>query len=290
MNYKIITDSASNLSNELIEKHGLDIIPLAFIVDGKEELGYKKGETINLADFYDSMRQGKHASTSMPNEGIATKLFEDILKSGKDIIYIGFSSALSGTFELMNSILLSLIEKYPERKFKAIDSLCASGGQGLLVHEACIKMNDGIEFEELAQWIEDSKLCINHWFTVEDLKYLHRGGRVSKAAAIAGTILNVKPVLHVDNEGRLIPMSKAKGRRQSLKQLVKHFSDDCFDINAKQDVFINHADSLIDAMFVQKEIQELCPNANITLGFIDPVIGAHSGPGTIALFFRAAGR
>ncbi|MCL2888925.1 MAG: DegV family protein [Eggerthellaceae bacterium] len=290
MNYEIVTDSSSNLTESYIDSVGLHILPLTFMVDEMQYQSYLKGERTDLKQFYTMMREGKVITTSLPNLGEAEALFRSILSEGKDIIYLGFSSGLSGTYEAISLILKDIGAEFPERKVLSVDTLAASGGQGLLVYLAVEKALEGLLIEELAAWAEDIKFKIAHWFTVDDLMFLFRGGRVSKTSAWAGTMLSIKPVLCVNDQGLLIPMEKLRGRKKSLNALVDHIRKSGLQPFADQTVFINHGDCLEDAQYVAEAIREELGVSNLVINYIDPVIGAHSGPGTLALFYLAENR
>lgn len=290
MNFEIVTDSSSNLVEEYIEENNVHILPLTFLVDDKQYQSYLKGQHTDLQQFYTMMRDQKAITTSLPNLADAKNLFKEILDSGKDVVYLGFSSGLSGTYEAIDIIIKDLVAEYPDRKILSVDTLAASGGQGLLVYYAIEMAKAGKSLEEVTQWVEDNKLKLAHWFTVDDLMFLFRGGRVSKTSAWAGTMLNIKPVLHVDDKGHLIPMEKVRGRKKSLLALVEHMRDSADRPIENQIVFINHGDCLEDAEFVRDKIKEEFGVTNFVINYVDPVIGAHSGPGTLALFFLANGR
>lgn len=287
MNFEIVTDSSCNLTEEMIDDLGVHILPLVFMSDGQEYRSYLKGEKTDLKQFYTMMREGKVFTTSLPNMADAETLIRGLLEEGKDVLYLGFSSALSGTCESVRMLCRQLSEEFPQRTVRAVGTLAASGGQGLLVYHACKKAQAGASLDEVAQWVEDNRLNLAHWFTVDDLMFLLRGGRVSKVSAYMGTMLNIKPVMHVDDEGRLIPMEKVRGRKKSLQALVKHLDESAWKPVKDQPVFITHGDCLEDAQYVADLIRERHGDVDITINYVDPVIGAHSGPGTLALFFLA---
>ena len=212
-----------------------------------------------------------------------------MLQQGTDVLYLAFSSGLSGTYNASRLMFEELAEQYPERKVVTVDTLAASMGEGLLVYLAVQQKKQGKSLEEVAKWVEDNRLKLSHWFTVDDLNHLKRGGRVSGAAAFFGTMLNIKPVLHVDDEGHLIPMEKVRGRRQSLDALVDHMAKTGID-NAHQTVFISHGDCQSDVEYVADQIRRRFGTKDIHTNYIGPVIGTHSGPGTVALFFLAQNR
>ena len=290
MNYEIVTDSSCNLTEELIDEFGLHVLPLTFMSDGKQYQSYLKGERTDLKQFYTMMREGKVFTTSLPNLSDSEALLREILERGKDILYIGFSSGLSGTFEATELLLRELKEEYPERTVYAVDTLAASGGQGLLVWHAMQRVKAGESIEQVRDWLENNKLNLAHWFTVDDLMFLFRGGRVSKTSAWAGTMLNIKPVMHVNNEGRLIPVEKVRGRKKSLHALVDHMEKTAIQPISEQMVFINHGDCAEDAQLVADEVKSRLGVKDVIINYVDPVVGAHSGPGTMALFFLASER
>lgn len=289
MNFEIVTDSSCNLVEDMIDDFGLHILPLTFMVDGEDKVyqSYLKGERTDLKQFYTMMREGKVFKTSLPNLADAESLFRKILAEGKDILYLGFSSGLSGTYQAIELLTKQLQEEYPNQKIFSVDTLAASGGQGLLIWYAVQHARAGESIEQVRDWVEENKLHLAHWFTVDDLMFLFRGGRVSKTAAWAGTLLNIKPVLHVDDEGHLIPMEKVRGRKKSLNALVDHMASSANKPISDQMVFITHGDCADDAEYVASLVKERFGVREVVINYVDPVIGAHSGPGTMALFFLA---
>lgn len=290
MSFAIVTDSSSNLTEEIIDRFDLSVLPLTFMVDGEEYRSYLKGEKTDLAQFYTMMREGKVITTSLPNLQESRETIEALLKAGDDVLYLGFSSGLSGTYQAIELLLSELAGLYPERTVASVDTLAASGGQGLLVTYAAKMREDGASLTAVRDWVEDHKLHLAHWFTVDDLMFLFRGGRVSRTAAWAGTMLNIKPVMHVDDEGHLIPLEKVRGRKKSLKALVDHMEQTADAPVADQTVYITHGDCLEDAEYVAGLVRERFGVIDIMINWVDPVIGAHSGPGTMALFFLASQR
>ena len=285
-NYQIITDSCCDLTAEMIEKLGLKVVPLNMIFRGETLTDSVSGE---IKAFYDAMRAGESATTSAVNpEGWATAI-EPVLAAGQDALVITFSSGLSTTYQSAMIAADELREKYPDRKIVVVDSLCASLGQGLLCWHACQKRDSGLELEELAQWLEDHKLNLCHWFTVDDLVYLKRGGRVSAATALVGTLLNIKPVLHVDNEGHLVSVSKVRGRKASLQAMADQMAKLA---NPGENDFITicHADCREDAETLANMLKERLGVKEVFIGYTGAVIGSHSGPGTLALFFLGKNR
>lgn len=283
-NYVIVTDSTSNLPEEMIEKYDLKILSLNYYVDDKEYKGYIRGGNNDLSEFYRMMRERKEIKTSLVNLGVALKVLEDILKEGKDYLYLGFSSALSGTFQMVSMATEELKKKYPERKAYAIDTRAAALGEGLLVHYAVKNREDGMAIEENAEWILNKRNHLCHWFTVDDLFFLKRGGRISSTTAIVGTALSIKPVLHVDDDGKLIPVENVRGRKKALNELVKHMEESIVEPE-RQSVYISHGDCIKDAEYVAEKVKKIYDVKEVLIRMLDPVIAAHSGPGTVALFF-----
>ena len=290
MDFEIVTDSSCNLKEEMIDEFGLHVLPLTFMVDGEQRQSYLKGQVTDLQQFYTMMREGKVITTSLPNLADSEALLRGLLEAGRDVLYLGFSSGLSGTYEAISFLCNQLAAEFPERKIFSVDTLAASGGEGLLVWHAVQKAREGLSIEELRDWVEQHKLNLAHWFTVDDLMFLWRGGRVSKTSAWAGTLLNIKPVLHVDDEGHLIPMEKVRGRKKSLNALVDHMEKSAIPPVADQMVFITHGDCLEDAEYVANKVRERFGVRDVVINYVDPVIGAHSGPGTMALFYMAESR
>lgn len=290
MNFEIVTDSSSNLLDETIGRFGLHILPLTFMIDGQQRQSFVKGEKSDLKQFYTMMREGKVITTSLPNMSDSEILLRSLLEAGRDILYLGFSSGLSGTYQAIALLLDNLAAEFPERRVMHVDTLAASGGEGLLVYKAAQMAQAGASIEETRQWIEDNKLKLAHWFTVDDLMFLFRGGRVTRTSAWAGTMLNIKPVMHVDNDGHLIPLEKVMGRKKSILGMLKHMEKTADAPINEQTVFITHGDCLEDAEFLRDKIAEKFGVTDIHINYVDPVIGAHSGPGTLALFFLASHR
>ncbi len=288
-NYVIISESTADISQNMVDELGIKVMPMAFELSGKSYLHYPDAREMGIHEFYQHLRKGEKSVTSLINTETFLDFFEPILKEGNDILYIAFSSGLSGTY---NSSLLAreeLLERYKDSKIICIDSKAASAGEGLLVYSAAKKKEEGLTIEELGNWLEQNihKLC--HWFTVDDLNHLKRGGRVSAFSAGIGTALNVKPILHVDDEGHLIPMEKVRGRKKSIYALLNHMIG-TFTPSDEQMVFIGHGDSLEDAELLARLIREKFTVKDVIINPIGPVIGSHSGPGTIALFFFGTGR
>lgn len=290
MNFEIVTDSSCNLPDETIDEFNLHILSLTFMIDGVQHKAYTKGERTDLKRFYTMMREGKVITTSLPNQAESEALLRSILEDGRDLLYIGFSSGISGTYEATAAMLDSLRHEYPNRKIYHTDTRAAALGEGLLVYLAACKAREGATIEETHAWVEAHKFNLAHWFTVDDLMFLFRGGRLSRTSAWAGSLLNIKPVLHVDNAGCLIPMEKVRGRKKSILAMVKHMKETAQQPTKDQVVFISHGDCEEDAVFLASKVREELGCTDIRMNCLDPVIGAHSGPGTLALFFMASGR
>jgi DegV family protein with EDD domain len=286
-NYVIFTDSGCDIKPELLSEWGVPFKSLNFRFDGSEK--EYSNEDMNATEFYAKMREGAVAKTSAVNVDTFANAFEEILKEGKDILYIGFSSGLSTTYNSARLAAHHLGEKYPERKVITVDTLAASAGQGLILKLTLDKKNEGATLEEAAAFAEDIKFKISIWFTVDDLVYLKRGGRVSATAAFFGNMLGIKPLLHMDNEGHLIPLSKVRGRKMSIAALADKYGELATDFGSG-DIFISHGDCIADAQYLA-DLLKTRYNANVTLiTDVGTVIGAHSGPGTLALFFVGTGR
>ena len=284
MAYQLFSDSCSNLTDAMIADLDVEILSLTVRADGREYYSYIKGEKTDIKKFYDLMRAGHSLATSPLNMEKCREAFAAVLEQGQDVLYLAFSSALSGTYNVATVVADELKEKYPGRKIYVVDSLAASMGEGLMLTYAANKRKEGKSIDEVRDWLENNKLSFCHWFTVDDLYHLKRGGRVSAATALLGTMLSIKPVLHVDNEGRLINVSKARGRKKSLEALVDRMAETC--VNPEdQLIYISHGDCLEDAKYVEKLVRERLHVKDVKINYVDPVIGAHSGPGTVALFF-----
>jgi len=281
-NFIIMSDSACDMKLETLKKWNVKIIDLSltFVSDSKVLLNSE----IDIKDFYQRMRNGEVAKTSAINVEQFKMVFDEILAKGEDILYLGFSSGLSTTFNSARLAAEELKEKYPNNKIEVVDSLCASAGQGLLLYLACKKRDEGNTLEEVKRFLEDNKLNICHWFTVNDLVYLKRGGRISPTTALIGSLLGIKPILHVDNEGHLISKAKVRGRKASISAIVQKYGELVKKIK-EGPVFICHGDCIEDVKFMQKLLKEKYDVEVDEIVNTGPVIGAHSGPGTLALFF-----
>ena len=261
--------------------------PLSFMMEGKEYFNYPDNREMDPHVFYEKLRGGTLGTTSAVSVGVFQETMGRIVEDGKDILCISFSSALSTTYQSACIAAQDVMEAHPGSKVLVVDSRCASLGQGLLVYLTAQKKKEGLSLEELRDYVEDNKLHICHWFTVDDLNHLKRGGRVSAAAALVGTMLQMKPVLHVDDEGRLIPVSKVRGRKASLKALVDKMEELVVDHSV---VFISHGDCGDEARELGEAIKAKFPVEKLVINYVGPVIGNHSGPGTMALFFQGKHR
>ena len=287
--YVIMTDSSCDLPASLAEEMELTVLPLYVDVDGQKYTNYLDEREISFSEIYAKLRTKCPAKTSAVNMNDFMGPMEALLKDGKDILYIGFSSGLSGTYNAGVMAAQELSEKYPERKIYTVDSLCASLGQGLLIFHAWQEKQKGKSIEEVRDFTENTKLHLCHWFTIDDLMFLKRGGRVSGATAIVGSMLSIKPVMHVDNDGHLIKVSTARGRKASIKALADRAER--LGINLKnQTIFISHGDCLDEANYLADIMRTRFGVKDVVVNYVGPVIGAHSGPGTIALFFLGTER
>lgn len=281
--YVITTDNNSDLPEEYLKDHGVGCMYLSYSMDGKN---YTHENFLPEHEFYEAMRNGSMPTTAQVNPENAKALLEPYLKEGKDILHIAFSSGLSGTYNSSRIAAEELMEEYPDRKIIVVDSLSASLGQGLLVWLAQQKKELGQTLEDVADWVEKNKLKMVHLFTVDDLNHLYRGGRVSRTTAIVGSMLNIKPVLHVDNEGKLTAIGKVRGRKKALQELIKLMDEKIGSFGADCDtIFISHGDCEQDAQYVAAKVKEKYNIKNIIINQVGATIGAHSGPGTMALFF-----
>jgi len=287
--YVIMTDSCCDLPADLAAELAVEVLPLRLELKGQEYRNFLDGREIGFQEFYNQVRGGEMPVTSAVNVGEFEETMRPMLEAGKDLLCICFSSALSTTYQSAVIAAKELGEEFPERKILVVDSLCASMGQGLLIWLCAQEKKKGLSIEELRDYAEKTKGRICHWFTVDDLNHLKRGGRVSAAAALFGTMLSVKPVLHVDDAGRLIPMEKCRGRKASLTALVDHMEKTAVD-PASQTVFISHGDCLEDVEFVAGEIRRRFGTKDIRISYVGPVIGSHTGAGVVALFFIGSER
>lgn len=289
--FKITTDSTADLSVEYLKEHNVGCMPISYIVDG---VTYGKDRELDWKKFYSMMRnEGKMPTTSQINPAEAKEYFEEFIKTDKEILHLAFSSGLSGTYGNLCIAAEEIMEEHPDCKIIVVDSLCASMGEGLFVHKAVRMRDAGKTMKETAEWLNANVQNFVHVFTVDDLFHLYRGGRVSKTAAVIGTLASIKPKLHVDKEGHLIVIGKVRGRKKSLNALVDYMEEKMgshLQENRDDYVFISHGDALEDAEYVRDQIKERFGIENFMINHIGPTVGAHSGPGTIALFFMGESR
>ncbi len=284
--YIIYTDTACDISSDILESWGVKFAELSFQLAGDDTI--YRSTTLSPKELYDRMRAGKTGKTSAVNMEEFKDVFRPELEAGRDVLYLAFSSGLSNTYNAARLAADELLEEFPNNRVIAVDTLCASAGQGLLVHFAVEKKASGAPIEDVARFVMDTRFNLCHWFTVDDLKYLKAGGRISATTALLGGMLNIKPVLHMDDEGHLISMSKVRGRRASLDALVAKYDE--LAIEKTGEVFICQADCIEDAEYVKASLAEKF-GANVTIiTDIGPVIGLHSGPGTLAVFFLGKNR
>lgn len=286
MDFQIITDSCCDFPTPMYGQLGLTFVPLTVEFRGNT-FDDKNDDT--LKDMYQGLRAGEVAKTSAVNPSRWSQAMEKALAAGKDVLVLAFSSGLSTTYQSAVIAAEELKDAYPDRKIQVIDTLCASMGEGLLVWYACKKRDEGLSMDEVAQWVLDNRLHLCHWFTVDDLMYLKRGGRISAATALVGTMLQIKPLLHVDDEGHLINMTKTRGRKAAIDAMVKKAQE----LGAGYDnstMFISHGDCLSDAEYLSRQLKEKCGVKDVVISYVGAVIGSHSGPGTLALFFLGSHR
>lgn len=281
--YIIATDSCCDFDENLIRELDLTVIPLSVHL-GQDHFRNYPGEMPESHVFYTRLSKGEPAQTSAPNVEAFKDAFRPFLEAGKNVLYLGFSSALSATYQNAAMAVEELREAFPDAVIRAVDTLCASMGQGLLVDLAVQEKRKGKSLEEVVSFVRETIPHLCHWFTVGDLSQLRRGGRLSAGKAIVGNLLNIKPVLHVDHEGRLVPMESAKGRKKSVEALVRHMEETAIAPETQR-IYISHGDCLGDAEVLAAAIQSKLGVASVTIGDVGPVIGAHSGLGTLALFF-----
>lgn len=281
--FQIFADSNCDLPESFYEENGVGVLNHMLVLDGTEYID-DFGKSISYEEVYRHIRAGEMASTVQVSMQTFLDRFTPALEAGRDVLYVGFSSALSGTFATSCMVAKELGEQYPERRLYMVDTCAACAGHGLLVRHAVRLQKEGKTIEEVRDWLESNKNRLCHWFTVDDLHYLHRGGRVSKTAAVVGSLVGIKPVMHVDNEGRLIPGMKVRGRKAALEMLVRKF-DELVVRPEEQVVYLSHADSAQDAAYVEQLVREKYPVKDVVTSLMCPIIGAHSGPGTVALFF-----
>lgn len=285
-NFVIFTDANSDLMPEIVNKYNIEVLPMRFTLNDKEYYNYPDLREMPLEDFYKQLRNGGKTATSMTNTAEYEDAFRPTLAAGKDVLYIAFSSGLSGTQNAARLAQNQLLEEFPQRKYIVADTLSASLGQGLLVIKAMQMQKQGKTIEEIAQWVEESGKCLCHWATVDDLHYLKRGGRLSGTAATLGTMLHIKPILYVNSQGKIDVVDKVRGRKNSIMRLFAEMEKNATDIQ-NQTIFIVHADCADDANLLAEEIRTKLQPKELIVSYVGPVIGGHAGPNTIATFFFA---
>lgn len=286
MSYKIITDSGCDFTKEKYAELGLAVAPLMVNFRGES---YPDRNDESLKDLYAGLRAGEVSTTAAVNPEQWAEAMEPVLKADEDVLVLAFSSGLSTSYQSAEIAAGDLREQYPDRTILVVDSLCASLGQGLLAYYACKKRDEGLGLQELYQWLLNNRLHLCHWFTVDDLMYLKRGGRINAATAIMGTMLSIKPVLHVDDEGHLVNVGKARGRRASIQAMVKKVGElgSGYDNSV---MFISHGDCPEDAEYLRSLLESQYGVKEVYINYVGAVIGSHSGPGTLALFFMGQHR
>ena len=282
MSYQIITDSCCDFTEQQYRRWDVSCVPLTLMYHGESHSNFS--DPAEVKAFYDLLRQGVTATTSAVNpDGWATAM-EEALKQGRDVLVLAFSSGLSTTCQSAFIAARELREVYPQRKIHVVDTLCAALGQGLLVWYACRKRDEGMDIDSLAAWLEENKLHLCHWVTVDDLSHLKRGGRISATTALVGTMLNIKPIIHVNNDGHLIHVAKVRGRKAAMEYLVTQMEQRKGDFD-NETVFIAHGDCPEDAAALEALVKERCGVKQVITGYVGPVIGAHTGPGVLVVFF-----
>lgn len=282
MGYVIVTDSVLDIEERFLHQNGICTVPLSFTIDGYDTVEDDFGKTVPFSDFYRQLRDGVAVTTAQAPISAFTSVFEGILKSKRDVVYLGFSSALSGNYQTGCIAKNELDGKYSNQIY-CVDTLAAAGGQTLVIREAAKRKAKGYTAEQLVEWVQEFRKHVVHWFTVDDLLYLHRGGRVPKSAAVMGSLLSVKPILYVSNEGKLLVWKKARGRKRALEMLAKQMNKHIREIGTYP-VTISHGDCQEDAEYLKEYILSHTAVEQVEIHMLDTVIGAHAGPGTVALF------
>lgn len=287
MSYQIITDSCCDLTEAMLNELQVQAVPLRVVYNGESHRNFSDEAAVKK--FYEELRSGVTATTAAANPEDWMTYMRPVLADGRDLLVMTFSSALSATYQSAVIAAQELAEQFPERNIQVVDTLCASLGQGLLVWHACKKRDAGLSLEELTQWVEENKLRLCHWVTVDDLNHLKRGGRIHAATALVGTMMNIKPIIHVDNAGCLVNVAKARGR----KAATKFIADKMMQLGEGYDnttVFIAHGDCPEDAAVLETMVRENGGVQDVYTGYVGPVIGAHTGPGVLVVFFMGSER
>ena len=288
MSYVITTESNSEIPFEWEDRYGIRVLRMPYTIEG-EEIFYDLGRETDIGAFFKRMRDGAVVTTAARNPDEIREYFEPHLKAGNDILHIAFSSALSGTFGNEKLVAAQLMEEYPERKIILVDTLAISMPLGQLVKRALDMKESGSTMEEIAQWVEDNKMRSCALFVVDSLEYLRRGGRVSNASAFFGTALQIKPVLHISKEGKIVPVAKVKGKKKAVKYILDKCAE-TIENPQEQTVYILQADCMDEAMELKKQVEELIKPKEVVIAPVGPVIGSHAGPGTIALVYFTSDR
>ena len=285
--YKIITDSCCDFTEQQYQELDVLCAPLSVVYNGESHSNFS--DPVAVKGFYDLLRTGVMATTSAANPEGWTAIMEPVLKNGQDVLVLAFSSGLSATYQSAVIAAQELQDAYPDRKIRVVDTLCAALGQGLLVWYACKKRDEGKTLEELTAWVEENKQHICHWVTVDDLSHLKRGGRISATTALVGTMLNIKPIIYVNEEGKLINTAKVRGRKAAIDFLVKKAQElgEGYD---NETMFVAHGDCPEDAAALEAALKEKCGVKDVITGYVGPVIGAHTGPGVLVVFFMGKQR
>ncbi len=289
MSYKIITDSCANLTDAQIEEFGVEILSLKYYIEDKPYDSYIKGKKIDYTEAYRILREKGKITTSLANRDDCDKTILPVLESGFDVLMLAFSSGLSGTYQNIVNSAEDYKEMFPDRKIIVVDTLCASMGEGLLVSYACKLKKEGKTMEEVAEWVENNKLSLCHTFTLDDLFFLKRGGRLSGTSAVVGSLMNIKPLMHVADDGKLYVTGKARGRKAAINHLIESVGEKGVKLQ-NQDIYITHGDCLEEAMIIGEEVKKRYNVKSVTYNCLDPVIVSHSGPGTLAIFFMGKQR
>lgn len=282
--YQLFCDATNDLPAEVIDKLDVKIVPMEVVLDGKSYTYDMYEKELSCAEFYAQLKEGKLSSTSQINPVVYEELFRPVLEEGKDIFYLAFTSGMSGTYQASLIAREILLEDFPDRKIICIDSLCASVGEGLLLYHAAKQRLGGMNMEELESWTMEHRLEVAHWFTVEDLFHLKRGGRLSTVEAVLGTALKIKPIISVDEEGKLYVADKVRGIKKCMEYLVGKLEEEAGHL-PKQTVFIGNGDNMEQAKALEKILRERDLVEDVIITNIGPVIGTHTGPGMLAILF-----
>ena len=281
MSYRVITDTGCDYPEQMYQDLNLGLVRLTVNFRGESVNTYSEEW---LKDMFNGLRAGESASTAAANPMDWADVIEPVLAGGEDALVLVFSSGLSTTYQSAVIAANELMEKYPDRKVNVVDTLCASLGQGLFVYYACKKRDEGLDLEALTAWCEEKKFNLCHWFTVDDLMYLKRGGRISATTALVGTMLQIKPILHMDDEGHLINVSKVRGRKAAIEAIAKKLGETGLP-GENDTIFICHGDCMEDAQYLGKLAKEKYGVKNVFIYYVGAVIGSHSGPGTLSIFY-----